>query len=505
MYYRLDGGPAVDFDNRNMDIGDNIAQGFRAEVVGRILYFATSGATLLFLARALDPGVYGLFFLALSILTGAQLLADLGVPYSAAKYIAEYGETDPDRLGPIVVFSFRFILVTSTAVALVVALFHEHLASIFDDAGLASLLLVGSGLIVTRAVYRYFRKLLQGFKCIDRSAAVYAAEGVGRFGFVVVLVLLGLGGIGAIGGYILGFGFAAVVGAVLFYQGVYRNLDLDRDLDSDTRTEVLRYSVPLFATRGAKIVDNTLDTALVGFFLAPVTVGYYALSKQAVHLLQAPASALGFSVGPWFGDQKAADQLDRVSDIYRTTLTHTLLLYVPATAGLVLLARPSITIVFGSQYAPATQVLQVFAFLTALQAIEEVSENALDFLGRARARSIAKGTTAIANVGLIVVLVPAIGVIGAAIAKVVTHTAYALTTVYVMHEEVPLQTRTIARDFALILLITAVMSAIVIQSAAFISGFVTLAGAILLGGAVWAVLAVLVGLLDLRAVSSYIT
>lgn len=488
-----------------MDIGERIARGFRAEVVGRIIYFATSGATLLFLARALDPGVYGLFFLALSILTGAQLLADLGVPYSAAKYVAEFGETDPDRLRPVVAFSFRFILVSSTTVALGVALFHEQLASIFDDAGLGSLLLVGSGLIVTRALYRYFRKLLQGFKRIDRSAIVYATEGVGRFGFVVVLVLLGLGGVGAIGGYILGFGLAAVVGTLLFYQGVYRDLDVGDGLDTDTRTEVLRYSVPLFATRGAKMVDSTLDTALVGFFLEPVAVGYYALSKQAVHLLQAPASALGFSVGPWFGDQKAADQLDRVSDIYRSTLVHTLLLYIPATAGLALLARPSITILFGAKYVPATEVLQIFAFVTALQAIEEVSENALDFLGRARTRAVAKGTTALANVGLIIVLVPALGVVGAAIAKVVTHTAYALTTVYVMHTEVPLQTRTITRDFGLVLLITAVMSVIIVQSAAFVSGLVTLVGVVLLGGAVWAVLAILVGLLDLRAVSSYIT
>ncbi|WP_132059382.1 flippase [Halorussus amylolyticus] len=488
-----------------MDIGDNIAQGFRAEMVGRILYFGTSGATLLFLARALDPGVYGLFFLALSILTGAQLLADLGVPYSAATYIAEYGESNPERLGPIVGFSFRFILVSSTVVALAIAVFHAPLASVFDDPGLGTLLLVGSAVIVVRALYRYFRKLLQGFKRIDRSAAVYASEGVGRFGFVVVFVLLGFGGVGAMAGYIVGFGLAAVVGVVLFYRSVYRGLDTDGDLDAETRTDVLRYSVPLFATRGAKVVDNTLDTALVGFFLAPVAVGYYALSKQAVHLLQAPASALGFSVGPYFGDRKAADQLDRVSDIYRSTLVHTLLLYVPATAGLILLARPMITIVFGPEYAPATDVLQIFALVAGLQAIEEVSENALDFLGRARARSIAKGSTALANVALIVVLVPALGVVGAAIAKAVTHTAYALTTVYVMHTEISIEVRTVARDFVLILGITGAMSAVVVQSAAFVSGFVTLAGVVLLGGAVWAALAILLGLLDVRTVGSYIT
>lgn len=486
-----------------MDVVRNIAEGFRAEIAGRLLYFATSGATLVFLAQFLQPDAYGLLFLAMSILSVGELLADFSMPNSAAKYITEFAEQDSEQLGPIVAFSFRFVLLTMSIVCVGVVLLHDRIAALYGDPSLGPLLLVGTALIFCRMFYHYFRKLLQGFKEIEWSAAVYAVEGVGRLAFVVAFVLLGFGVGGALAGYALGFGLAGLAGAIFFYRGIYPKLDLTQAIDPDKRRKLLRYAVPLSATNGAKMLDNTLDTILLGILLNPAAVGFYMLSRQAVHFLQAPASAVGFSVGPWFGDQKASGELDRVSSIYRFTLVHTLLFYVPAAAGLALLARPAISILFGESYLPATEVLQVMAVLAVLWSIEEVSDNALDYLGRARARSIARAGTSAAFLGLLVVLVPEYGVVGAAIAKVFGHAAYVVTTLYIMHTEVSVPLRRLTRQVTLILAITAIMSLVVFTSVGFVSGAVTLLGAVALGGVVWVVLAVSTGVADVQTINSY--
>ncbi|WP_158059004.1 oligosaccharide flippase family protein [Halorussus halophilus] len=486
-----------------MDVVRNIAEGFRAEIGGRLLYFAASGATLVFLARALQPDAYGLLFLATSILTVGNLFANFSMPKSAAKYVAEFAETDADRLGPIVSFSFRFVLLTVTLVCIGVALLHAPVAALFGDPGLETLLLLGTGYVFCHTFYLYFRRLLQGFKAIERSAAVYATEGVGRFVCVVALVSLGFGVSGALVGYALGFGLAGAVGAVLFYRGFYPDLDVGRAIADETRRKLLRYTVPLSATSGANLLDTTLDPVVLGFIVNPAAVGYYMLSRQAVHFLQAPASAVGFSVGPWFSDQKASGELDRISNIYRFTLVHTLLFYVPAAAGLALLARPAISILFGAEYLPATDVLRVMAVLAVLWSIEEVSDNALDYLGRARARSIARATTAVASLALIGLLVPVYGVVGAAVAKVIGHAAYVVTTLYIMHTEVSVPVGRLMRQLTLILAITAIMSVVVFTSVGFVSGAFTLAGVIALGGGVWIVLAVSTGVADVQTINSY--
>lgn len=485
-----------------MKVVRSIVQGVRAEMGGRVLYFATTGATLVFLARFLDPGAYGLLFLALAILSVVQLFGDLAIPDSAARYVAEYDELDDERAGAVAVFALLAVMLSATVVSVLLALLHRPIASLFDTPGLGAALLAGGGLVVLRSLYRYFRKILQGFKAIRLSALVYGAEGVGRLVFVVALVGVGYGALGAVGGYTLGFAAAVAVGAVAAYRAVYSDLDLAFGTDADVREQVLGYAVPLIGTRGARIIDARLDTVAVGFFLGPVVVGYYTLSKQAVHLLQAPAASLGFSVGPWFGDQQATGNVGRIAEIYRSSLVYVLLLYIPVSAGLFLLARPTVLVVFGRGYLPAVEVLELLSVLVTLRAVEELTEDALDYLGRARERSIAKGATGAGTIGLIVLLVPVSGVVGVAVAKVLSHVVYVGTLLYIMQIEVGVTYRAVVPDVLSITGITGVMSVAVFLAAGFISGALTLVAVVAIGVGIWAVLSVYAGHLDAGSVAS---
>jgi O-antigen/teichoic acid export membrane protein len=116
----------------------------------------------------------------------------------------------------------------------------------------------------------------------------------------------------------------------------------------------------------------------------------------------------------------------------------------------------------------------------------------------------AKGGTAVANLGLNVLLIPAIGVAGAAIATVATHSVYVAVNLYVVHAELSLRLRRIARTTGLVCVITGVMALTVSLVTPLVTNPVMLVGAIALGAAIWAVLAVASGLVDPRRVRSVI-
>lgn len=485
-----------------MNVVRNIVRGFKAEIGARVLYYATTGATIVFLARFLSPGTYGLVFLALSILSVGRLMGTLGIPGSVARFVAEYDDVDPARVGYMVTFSFVAVLGLSALVAVLLVTYADRIASVFDEPSLAPAIVVGAGLIVSSTLYRFFRKVLQGFKLVGQSAAIYGFEGVGRIVFVVLFVLAGFGAAGALGGYTLGFLSGAAVGALVFYRRVYPQIEVTLEGEREIRDRVLEYAIALLTTRGAKVADNRLDTILVGILLGPAAVGFYGLSKQAVHLVQAPASSVGFSTGPWLGNQKASGNVERIASIYASLLVYTLLLYIPAAAGLALLAGSGIEIVFGQGYVPAVEILQILSLLVVLLAVEEVSENSIDYLGRARGRSIAKSVTALFTLGAIVVLVPPLGLVGVAVAKVAAHVVYVGGLLYIMYTEVDLSAGEIARNVALILTVTGVMSGVVLLAARFISGPVTLSGVVVLGATVWAALSVSLGLVDAERVAS---
>lgn len=487
-----------------MSVTDRIIEGFKATLGARIVSNVANGLLMLVLARVLlSPDEYGLLFLVISITAIVQLGADLGIARSAARYVSERKESDPSTVPFILRTSMRYRLILVGIVSVAIVLGRDLIANVLDNPELSSLLLIGVLYLASQSIYSYYLAIFQGFNRVDLSATIEVINNVSRLLFVVGLAALGLGVAGALFGYVLGGVLGMIVGSVLLYR-LYASYE-DGGGDRSLRNRILRYSVPLTATHSASIIDRRVDTVLVAYFVNPVAVSYYVLSKQISEFVMVPASSLGFSVSPTYGEQKANESLDHAARIYETTLQYVFLLYIPAAVGVLLVADPAITLIFGSGYAGAAPVLQVFGVYMIFQAVTKVTTNGLDYLGRANARAVAKGTTSVANVGLNVLLIPLYGATGAALATVVTFGIYTLANVYVMHSELSLDLLRIGRSFGLATIIALGMGAGVVFLVPYASNIPALAGVIAAGVAIWGVLATISGMVDPRETIAQLT
>ncbi|AEH37198.1 flippase [Halopiger xanaduensis] len=475
---------------------DHIVRGFKATLVARAVYMLSSALLMLVLARfLLDPQGYGDLYWAISILAIVQLFADVGLGKSAARYISEYNEKDPGQIPHLLRSTMVYKLVVVSVVAYALLLFHDELASMLGEPSAAPFLAAGVLYVVVKSFQTFAQISFQGFNELGYSAAVQAIGGATRLVFAVGFVLAGFGALGALFGYIVGYALAGAFGLAILYFKFYREYDTAEIYEEGLSKRLLKYSVPLTATRSANVVDKQIDTFLVGVFLSSTAVGFYTLGKQITDFVLAPAESLGFTISPNFGEYKANDELEEARRIYESSLTNTLLLYVPAAAGLAIVADPFISLAFPS-YEGAIPVLQALTAFIVLQAITNLTSDSLDYLGRAQARAVAKGGTAAANFGLNLVLIPAMGVVGAAIATVLTHSVYVAVNLYVVHSELSLRVRHLARTMGLIFGITGVMAIAVLIVTPMVSSFPMLIAAIALGAATWAVLAVASGLVD---------
>ncbi|WP_306057645.1 flippase [Natronococcus wangiae] len=484
----------------------HIIHGFKATLVARAIYMISSALLMLILARyLLDPDGYGALYWAIGILSVVQLVADLGLGKSAARYFSEYREKDPGQLPHLIRSTVAFKIVLLTVVTSVLLVSHEWLAAVLGDPEVAPFLAAGALYIVAFSFSSFSQIAFQGFNHLVYSAIIQAISGLARLVFVVAFVVLGAGALGALFGYAVGYAIAAAVGLTVLYLEFYAEHEPADEYEPGLSRRLAEYSVPLTATRSANVIDKRIDVVLVGVFLTPAAVAFYTLGKQISDFVLAPAESLGFTISPNFGEQKAAGQLEQARQIYETSLTNVLLLYIPATVGLVIVAEPFVTMVFGDDYAGAVPVLQVLALFVILQAITNLTSDSLDYLGRARSRAIAKGGTSVANFGLNLALIPTIGVVGAAIATVATHTVYVAVNLYIVHSELSLRLERLGRSIGRICAITGVMAVAVLLVMPLISNFVMLVGAIGLGALTWSVLAVTTGMIDVQEVRSVIT
>ena len=474
---------------------------FKIKLVSQVVSATTNALIAVLLARLLNPDGYGLLFLALSVFSVLEVITRLGFAKSAARYIAEYKEKDPSQISHIIHSTLLLICATSGIVALALVVGHQSIAAWIGEPALAPLLLIGAVYMIAMTIVAYLRKLFQGFEKIGFAALVDAIEPVSRFLFAVGLVVLGYGVVGALWGYVIGLILTSIVGVALLYIHL-RQYQIGGVVEPGLRRRIAEYSIPLTATSTANKLDKSLDTILVGFFLSPVAVSYYVIGKQAVSFIEVPISALGFTISPTFGAEKASGNIERASRIYETALTNSLLLYIPAGAGLALLAEPLVGLLFGVDYLGAVPVLQVLGLYAVFQSVTKVTSNGLDFLGRARERAIVKGITSVLNVLLNILLIPTIGVVGAAIATVITYGIYTSANVYIISQEFVLRTSTILRSILLTVGITAAMSVAVFNLLVYVQGWLSLIAVVGVGVAIWAVLSILSGLLKIDQLRS---
>jgi len=500
-----------------MSFADRIAAGVKASFGARIVKIATNALLLVILTRFLfTTDQYGLLYTVVSVVGVASMFATLGLPSSAARYVAEYSEVDPGQVPRILGVSLLFVAGFGLLTAIVIVAFDGPIVALVGEAAIAPLLSLAAAYVVFESLHKYLTAVLQGLNEIPLSAGLNATAQIGRLVFAVGLVVAGFGVWGALAGYLLGFALSVSVGGWLLYNRIYAELPIASETEDGLVRRLVEYSVPLTATRGATVIDKKVDTILVTSLAGLTPAAYYAVAKQVADACVSPASSLGYTISPAFGEDKAGDRIERAARLYEYSLEHVLIFYIPATVGLVLVAEPTATVglvlvaeptmrhVFGESYLGATPVVQVFSLFILANAVNKITTDSLDYLGRARIRAIFKGGMAVGNVSLNLLLIPIYGATGAAAASVVTFGAYTLLSVYIISTELPIRFRVVTGSVARIALISAIMGVGVWLLIPYVSGVLTLGAVIATGGGIWLALSAAWGVIDVEQLWSYV-
>ncbi|WP_232688781.1 flippase [Halobacterium zhouii] len=474
-----------------------LLRGVRAMLAADAVRLVFRTAVIVLLSRyLLTPSSYGLLFLAMSILGVSFLFSVFGLPKATARYVTEYVETSPDQVTHVVRFGLTTVLASVTVVCVALVALRGQIAGVFGEPELAPLLLVGAGFLAARSVEKYLHAVFQAFNAVQYSGLVKSVDSVAQVAFILAFVLLGFGTVGAMAGFVVAAVIGAVVGLVVLVRGYYREHDPAPEMEDGLKSRILRYSVPLTAGSAANALDQRVDIILVGYLLNPAAAGYYTLAKQISESVSTPATSLGFTVSPQLGTYKASDDLSLAGDLYETAFVHVVAVYVPAAAGMILVARPAIAAVFGDAYLGAVPAVQVFGVYTLLLALDQITNDGLDYLGRARVRAVTKGVTSVANVALNLALIPVYGVVGATVATVLTYSVLVAVELYVVSSVLPLPVRGLARTVGVVFAITVGMSAVVVALLPYVSGLPSLLGVVGVAVGLWALLTGASGLLD---------
>jgi O-antigen/teichoic acid export membrane protein len=413
---------------------------------------AFTAALTLYLVRALGPGDYGVFALALGIGTALTIIADVGVTPSAARFIAERAR-DTGAVSAIVANATVLKVVVLIPIGATLAALAGPIADAYGDADLEAPLRLMAIALAGQSMFALFREAFIALGRLSMTWRTVLIESAVEVTASVALVAGGAGAAGAMlgraGGYVVG----AVMAAILLRRVLRRLASEPVPLPTVRRGMLIAYAGVLFLIDVAFTLFEQIDVIMIGAIIGTHAVGVFEAPLRLTVFLGYGGQALALAIAPRLARRGAPDV-----QAFTTATRYLLLLQGALLAPVLVWAGPITDLVLGSSYAESEEVLRALAPFVFLSGLGTYITITVNYLGEARRRVPLAVLCVALNAAIDAVLLPTIGVVGGAIATDVAFAVFAAGHFWICRDALDVPLRPLAFSFARCMVAVAAMA-----------------------------------------------
>lgn len=185
---------------------------------------------------------------------------------------------------------------------------------------------------------------------------------------------------------------------------------------------LMKESFPLLLTNAAVIIYQRIDTVMIGQMIDKESVGYFSVASRFVEILIYIPMVLAQTITPILvksRERNMEEYHQRAQQFMNLSVWASLF----ASVVMALIAYPLITILFGMEYIPAVIVLQIMSFKAVSVALSNTAGALLVTEGLQKLAILRDGFGCIVCITLNMLLLPQLGIVGAAITAIVSNIA----------------------------------------------------------------------------------
>jgi O-antigen/teichoic acid export membrane protein len=375
-----------------------------------LMYLASSaGITLLgflatiFYAHWIGADVLGQYFLFLSYLTILSLFSDLGICYATTYRICE--GKDPDQYFSAGI-TLRLGLLALISLALV--LFGNTFIGDLKGTGIFWIFIFVLGLsTLTSAI----STAIGASNRLGLAASVSLINNVIRICVQVFAIFLGFKVYGLIGGLVAGLMTELIINLryVDYHLTWFNRLHVQR---------IFSFSSWAFLSTVCTTLFDNVNLLIISYFLTISDVGIFGIcwtfSVFALFISTALCNTLFVKVSRW----KAAGDSNAITIALSRATSYSLILAIPMFIGGAILGKDLLFYLYGSSFAIGATALVIIIGARVIQSIYQIYSNFLMATDHVKHQFFGLFAGIVVNVILACILVPAIGLPGAAIASV---------------------------------------------------------------------------------------
>ncbi len=239
----------------------------------------------------------------------------------------------------------------------------------------------------------------------------------------IIMVLLGYTVGGLCGGFIVGL---LISGIVCLRHFTFRPEKFSvRHIHS-----LFTYGFWAFLITTGSIVFAYADTIFIGYFMTNGDVGVYRTAYQFTLAATLATTAIAQTLMPKISNWSAHQETDRIPPVLARGITYSLLFAVPIAVGGILLSERLLYYFYGADFAAGAGVCSILLILQVINVFTFLLGTALSSMDHARQSFYATAAAALLNIILNLILIPKIGIEGAAVATLISFTVNAVLIGY---------------------------------------------------------------------------
>lgn len=382
--------------------------------------------TALLLIALLDPAARGVQSLLVLLPSLLATLSMLGVT-SATPVVLHSGVPErrllPNLVGLCLAMLALLTLLTLPSLPLLARFLSGSYAVSSRD------VLIGMLLLPPTLLGEYLRVLMIARQDLRRTALTHIVQALAQLGLALILVLvLHQGPIGAVWATVIG----AWIGCVWTIRLVAPLGPLLPRWDWDVLRPLLGLGLRGHIGNVVQTFNYRLDALLVQSFLGQAAVGLYSTGVSLAELIWYMPNAVGAALLPQIAATRDSSTTPRIARL-------TLLLTIVSAIGLLLVTWPALWLLRPA-YLPAIAPMALLLVGVSALSLHKVLASDLAGRGMPQFSSITSSIALIVTIVADLVLIPRLGIIGAALASTLAYSTQTvlLTAIYIRRVGVPL-------------------------------------------------------------------
>jgi O-antigen/teichoic acid export membrane protein len=376
---------------------------------GIMYLFSSTGITLIgflatmFYAHWVGAEVLGLYFLFLSYFSILGLFSDLGIGYAATQRICSGKDQNEFFSANLTIRLFFYAIVCT-----VMIIFREYFADL-NGSGLLFVLLAILGISTFASSISV---AIGASNRLGLAASVSLLNNVTRIVVQVIAVFLGFQVNGLIGGLVFGLLLELVIELrFIDYKIKKFNWSHIKSLFSFSSWAVL-------ISAGTTLFDN-IPLILIAYLLSVSDVGIFGVcwtfSVFALFISTALVNTLYVKVSRW----NAQKDMSAIATSLSRATTYSLIFALPILTGSIVVGYNLLYYLYGASFATGTTALIIIIAMRVIQSILNLYTNFLMATDHTKQAVIGILVGVSANIILCIILIPHIGIAGAAIGALV--------------------------------------------------------------------------------------